>query len=204
MEFFMVVFVYALSTTVTPGPNNIMILSSGLNHGIRNTLPHFLGVCLGFPVMVAAVGFGLSAMFLHYPIIHQILKFAGISYLLYLAWKIAMTDVQASAERTSKPMTFLQAAAFQWLNPKAWIMGIGAVATFTTVSGNIDWQVMVIAFSFLLVSFPCVGSWLFFGAALKKILKSPRDQKIFNVTMAILLILSVIPMMNASLSNAAG
>ena len=201
MELFIIVFIFAVSTTVTPGPNNIMIMTSGLNHGVRKTMPHFLGICLGFPAMVAAIGFGLSTLFSKFPQIHLVIKILGITYLLYLAWKIATTDTQSTNNKNSKPFTFWQAAFFQWVNPKAWVMAIGAIAAFTTISGEHYLQIMLITGAFFLASFPCVGLWLFFGLGLKKLLTNPKQQKIFNITMAILLVLSIIPMMGTETAN---
>ena len=201
MELFITVFIFAVSTTVTPGPNNIMIMTSGLNHGIYKTMPHFLGICLGFPAMVAAIGFGLSTLFSQFPSIHLIIKILGIAYLLYLAWKIATTDTQSVNSKKSEPFTFLQAAFFQWVNPKAWVMAIGAIAAFTSISGEHYLQVLLITGAFFLASFPCVGLWLFFGVGLKKLLKNPKQQKIFNITMAILLVLSIIPMLSSHVTH---
>lgn len=201
MELFIAAFVFAVSTTVTPGPNNIMIMTSGLNHGIGKSLPHFLGICLGFPAMVAAIGFGLSTIFTKFPQIHLVIKILGVSYLLYLAWKIATTDTKTTNSEQSKPLTFLQAAVFQWVNPKAWVMAIGAIAAFTTINGEHSLQVLTIVLSFFLASFPCVGLWLFFGLSLKKLLKNPKQQTIFNITMAVLLVLSIIPMISTDISG---
>ncbi len=161
-------------------------------------MPHYLGICIGFPTMVAAVGFGLSNLFLEFPLIHQMIKFAGMSYLLWLAWKIAKTET-SKMKAVTKPFTFLQAALFQWVNPKAWVMTVGAIATYTTVGGNLELQLLAIATAFFLVAFPCVGVWLFFGVALQRILKSPKQRRIFNVTMAILLVFSILPMLTAEI-----
>ena len=198
IEFLVPLFTFTISSTVTPGPNNIMIMTSGLNHGVKKTIPHLMGICFGFPAMVAAVGLGLSAVFIKYPQIHWIIKVLGILYLLYLSWKIATTSTEEKSQK-GNPLSFFQAALFQWINPKAWVMSVGAIATFTTVEGNIFLQVALITLSFFMISFPCVGVWLWFGSILQKIIKNPLHQRMFNITMACLLVLSVIPMISSEI-----
>lgn len=193
-EFYLSVLVFCFVTTITPGPNNIMVMASGLNHGIKKSMPHYLGISLGFPVMVAVIGFGLGAIFLQYPVIHQVIKVLGISYLLYLAWKIANAKKANSSESLKKPFTFLQAAAFQWVNPKAWVMAIGAIATFTNGDSNIQGQILFIIFAFVMACSICTGSWLVLGVALQKFLQNPKQLQYFNITMAVLLVLSIVPM----------
>ena len=192
MEYYLSIILFCLVTSITPGPNNIMLMSSGLNHGVLKTVPHISGIIVGFPLMVAALGFGLGTLFLNYPVIHQVIKIAGISYLLFLAWKIANTSNANTGKPLKEPLTFMQAAAFQWLNPKAWVIGIGAIATFTTV-GNIEIQVIIIVFTYLFVGAFSMGLWLLMGASLQKILRSQNQLKVFNITMAILLVLSIVP-----------
>ncbi len=184
---------FAFSSSVTPGPNNVMIMTSGMNYGIRQSMPHFLGICLGFPLMVLFVGLGLGAVFDLFPVLHDILKVLGVAYLLYLAWLIAKSAPADLNEGKARPLTFIQSALFQWVNPKGWVMATGAVAAYTTVSGDVFLQVLVIALAFLIVLFPCVGVWLFFGVRLKKVLQQPSHQRAFNITMALLLVLSIIP-----------
>lgn len=195
MEIYLAIIVFAASTTVTPGPNNIMIMASGLNYGIKHSAPHFLGICFGFPAMVIMVGLGFSVVFEIYPLFHEIIKLVGVAYLLYLAWLIASSSPKPLEIENSKPLSFIQAALFQWVNPKAWIMAMGAVSTYTSASSDIFLQVVFIALAFFIVAFPCVGVWLCFGAVLKKHLKSAKQQKIFNLTMAILLIVSMFPVL---------
>ncbi len=192
MEYYLSVILFCLVTSITPGPNNIMLMSSGLNHGVLKTIPHISGIIVGFPLMVAALGFGLGTIFLNYPVIHQIIKIAGVSYLLFLAWKIANTSSANAGKHLKKPFTFMQAAVFQWLNPKAWVIAIGAIAAFTTV-GNFEMQVIIIVFTYLFVGTFSMGLWLLMGASLQKILHSQKQLQVFNVVMAILLVMSVIP-----------
>lgn len=194
MELILTIALFAFSSGITPGPNNIMLMSSGVNFGVKRSLPHLFGICIGFPAMVLAIGLGLSAVFQHFPVLHTVIKYVGICYMLYLAWLIANSSAKMNSKQTPSPLTFIQAAAFQWVNPKAWIMGIGAVAAFTSMSQTLAPQVLTIALVFFFVALPSAFIWLGFGVALKRILKNQKQQKIFNVTMALLLVLSILPM----------
>ncbi|MFT6925198.1 MAG: threonine/homoserine/homoserine lactone efflux protein [Psychromonas sp.] len=193
MEIYLAIIMFAASTTVTPGPNNIMIMTSGLNHGVKDSIPHLLGICFGFPAMVIMVGLGFSVVFEMYPLFHEAIKVLGVAYLLYLAWLIASSQPTSLEVKKAKPLSFTQAALFQWVNPKAWVMATGAVSAYTSISSDIFSQVIFIALAFFIVAFPCVGIWLVFGVGLKKYLNSPKHQKIFNLSMALLLIGSVFP-----------
>jgi len=195
MDLLVSIVLFALVATVTPGPNNIMVMTSGLNHGVNRTLPHFFGICFGFPTMVIAVGLGLGALFEQFPLLHSVVKLLGISYLLYLAYKIGTTKPDVKGGSSGRPLTFFQAALFQWVNPKAWVMVIGSLAAFTRVGNELFEQALLIALAFFMVSFPCVGLWLLGGASLRRLLTRPRQLQVFNVTMAVLLALSVLPML---------
>lgn len=195
MDLLLAVLFFAFSTTITPGPNNVMIMSSGVNHGIRASVPHWLGICLGFPLMVLLVGLGFGVVFERYPHLHQLIKVLGVAYLLWLAWRIASAEPKAIEQGKSKPFSFIQAALFQWVNGKAWVMASGAIAAFTTVGGVYWLEVSIITAAFLLVAFPCVGVWLVFGAVLRKVLTKALFQRLFNITMAIILVLSVVPVL---------
>jgi len=187
---------FAMVSCVTPGPNNTMIMTSGLNYGIRRSLPHFFGICLGFPVMVVAVGLGLASVFELYPALHTLLKIAGAAYLSFLAWKIATAPVSDLNLTEGKPFSFLQAAGFQWVNPKAWALAVGATVAYTVAGSSYTTQVIVIAAIFCLFGAPCIMLWLWFGSALKSVLQQPRSVRIFNISMAILLIASLLPVFN--------
>lgn len=193
MDLFLAVLFFAFSTTITPGPNNVMIMSSGVNYGIKQSVPHWLGICFGFPLMVLLVGLGFGVIFDRYPHLHQLIKILGTAYLIWLAWRIASARPETIATGKSKPFSFLQAALFQWVNGKAWVMASGAVAAFTSVTGVYWYQVVMITLAFLLMAFPCVGIWLVFGAGLKKVLTKPLFQRIFNMFMGFILLLSVVP-----------
>lgn len=185
---------FTFSTSVTPGPNNIMVAASGTNFGIRQSIPHCLGICIGFPVMVFAVGSGLGSLFQQYPAIHQIITYAGIIYLLFLAYKIAVAgDVDdKQLRKKSKPLTFIQASAFQWVNPKGWMMALGAIAAFTTPDGNYLFEIFIISSMFALACIPSVILWALFGVAIGKMLHNKAALKLFNYTMASLLVGSII------------
>lgn len=193
MDFFIAIMLFAVSSSITPGPNNIMMLSSGLSFGVRKSLPLLFGICIGFPVMVISVGLGASALFDRYPILHVIIKVAGTLYLLYFAYQIATANTKIERKAQTKPLTFLNGALFQWVNAKAWVVALGAVATFTSVGESFLSQNLSIALTFLIVSFPCVGVWLVFGSLLTNVLKDERSRKAFNLSMALLLVLSVGP-----------
>ncbi|TBU87013.1 LysE family translocator [Phytopseudomonas dryadis] len=184
---------FAFVTSVTPGPNNMMLLASGVNFGLRRSVPHMLGISLGFMVLVMAVGFGLGQLFEQWPALYTLLRYLGAAYLLYLAWKIANAGAPDSrgGER-GKPFGFLQAAAFQWVNPKAWVMAIGAITTYTPQE-NFLVNVLLIAALFALVNCPSVGLWTVAGTLLRNWLRHPRVLRAFNIGMALLLVASLYP-----------
>jgi len=184
---------FAISTILTPGPNNFMIMNSGLHFGIKRSLPHYLGICLGFPVMVLLVALGLGAIFVKYVWIKQALKIVGSIYMLYLAWQILTAHSKAKEIGPGKPLSFLQATLFQWVNPKAWLMAVGAISIFTVANNYLANAVTISGF-FLLLGFPCIGTWLLFGKFLQKILKKDSHRIWFNMVMALLLVASIVMM----------
>lgn len=200
-QLFFVVFLFALVMVVTPGPNNIMLMASGLNYGARRTIPHACGIILGVPVMTLAVGFGLGKLFILAPALHQFIKVAGIAYLLYLAWCIANANTNEikgeELNEGSQPLTLLQALLFQWVNPKAWVMVVGAISTYT--SDNILVEIFIIALCFFCAAFFSTSLWTLCGAALSKIITTVRYRLVFNRLMGVLLVLSVLPMINTAL-----
>jgi threonine/homoserine/homoserine lactone efflux protein len=184
---------FAFVTPVTPGPNNMMLLASGVNFGLRRSLPHMFGISLGFMLLVASVGLGLGQVFEQVPMLYNVLRYAGAAYLLYLAWKIANAGAPDSqGDASAKPFSFLQAAAFQWVNPKAWIMAIGAITTYTP-QDNFVVNVLLIAALFALVNCPSVGLWTVAGSLLRNWLSNVRALRIFNISMALLLVASLYP-----------
>jgi len=183
---------FALVSSITPGPNNVMLASSGLNFGFRRSVPHLLGVNLGFTLMIFLVGVGLGSVFQQTPALYTVLKYAGAAYLLYLAWKIANSGPLDEGEARGKPFTFLQAAAFQWVNPKAWVMAVGVVATYTPQNGFFA-NLVIATLVCGIVNLPSIGIWVTFGTALRRVLHWPAAIRAFNVGMALLLVASLYP-----------
>ena len=186
--------IFALVSSITPGPNNIMLMNSGANFGFKRTIPHALGVSIGFTVMVALVGIGIMQLFDAWPLSYQILKVLSVVYLLYLASKIAMSDAaEKSAKGKSKPFTFTQAAMFQWVNPKAWTMALTAISVYAP-SKNLT-AVLFVAITFGLVNLPCISGWVALGEKMQIFLNNKQRLKIFNIVMASLLVLSLYPVL---------
>jgi len=186
---------FAFVTSITPGPNNVMVLASGVNFGFRKTVPHIAGISLGFMVLVLAVGFGCGGLFEAYPVLYTILRYAGAAYLLYLAWGIARSGPMSTGETSGRPMSFLQAAAFQWINPKAWVMAVGAITAYVPHE-NFFINVIVIAAVFAVVNAPSVSSWAMFGVVLRRYLSDPKAVRVFNAVMALLLVASLYPLLD--------
>src|SRR3981189_2568230 len=183
--------IFAAVMFITPGPNNIMLLSSGLTYGFRRTLPHIAGITIGFAFMIGAVGLGLGTIFIAWPVLQTILKYAGVAYLIYLAAAIAMSGPAASGQDNRRgPMTFWGAAMFQWINVKGWVMVIGTITAYAGSSG-FPWNIIIqVALSLLLGALSC-SAWALFGTALRPILTSPKAVRAFNTAMAGLLLASL-------------
>jgi threonine/homoserine/homoserine lactone efflux protein len=193
VELIAAIFLFAIATSVSPGPNNIMVMSSGANYGIKQSFPMLAGICIGFPVMVITIGLGMGSIFKLYPEILIAMNIVGTLYLLYLAYLIGTASPQSIENNNSKPLTFVQAALFQWVNPKAWIMATGAVSAYVTSQSDPFNQIILIALVFFVISLPSVGVWLIFGVSLKSFMANRHKQKIFNMFMSMLLILSLLP-----------
>lgn len=185
---------FAFVSSITPGPNNMMLLASGVNYGFLRSIPHMLGVGFGFVAMLLIVGLGLGQVIMGNPGVHLTLKVASVAYLLWLAWKIATSGPVAidGAQGSSRPMTFLQAALFQWVNPKAWAMALTAVAAYTQPTNYMQ-SLLMVGIVFGLVNIPSNATWTGCGVALGRVLRDPRHVRIFNVTMAVLLVASIVP-----------
>jgi threonine/homoserine/homoserine lactone efflux protein len=184
---------FLISMGFTPGPNNIMVASSGVNFGFRATLPHILGITVGYPLMLLLVGLGLAQVFIAIPAIHTVLKYICIVYLLYLAWRIAMASALREARRVAKPLSFIQAAAFQWVNAKGWVVALSAVTTYTVVDRTLPLQIIALAAIALLITLASVSTWTFFGSLLRQFLHTEKRRRWFNYAMAGLLVASIIP-----------
>jgi threonine/homoserine/homoserine lactone efflux protein len=188
-------FPFLTSMGFTPGPNNILVASSGVNFGFRATVPHILGITFGFPVMLLIVGLGLARVFLAVPMVHVVFKYVGIVYLVYLAWRIATASAMTATQGTAKPLTFVQAAAFQWVNGKAWIIAVSAVTTYTVVNSTLWLQISAIAAMDIGITLASVSCWTLFGHFLRDYLHTDSRRRRFNWTMAGLLVISIIPVL---------
>ncbi|MDN7586191.1 LysE family translocator [Burkholderia seminalis] len=184
---------FALVTSITPGPNNTMLLASGVNFGFRRTMPHLFGISIGVAILMLCVGFGLGEAFKRLPLLYTILEAASVAYLLYLAWRIGTSGEVKAHGAKPRPMTFVEAAAFQWVNPKAWMMVLTA-ATTVRLSADYGMNAAWMSVVFILIGFPCICLWAAFGLGLRRFLSNPRALRIFNLTMAVLLILSLYPL----------
>ncbi|EKT54511.1 LysE family translocator [Providencia rettgeri] len=190
LETLLALSLFSFVTSITPGPNNIMLLASGINFGFSKTLPHSFGVSIGFLIMLFAVGLGVGALIQSSPITYSVLKYFGIIYLFWLAWKTTIShSVAQSNNQEIKPLTFLEAALFQWINPKAWMMAISGMAMYTNI--NAPYLSMVqVAVIFAAINWPCVAIWAMFGSKLREKLKQPKTLRRFNLVMGVLLALS--------------
>ena len=185
---------YAFVSSITPGPNNLMLLASGVNFGFRRTIPHMLGIGGGFTLMVALIGLGLAGLFTLWPPLRWVLSVASVAYLLWLAWKIAhAAPPRAEAAAEGKPLTLTQAAAFQWVNPKAWSMALTACTLYAPAADGPS--VAAVALVFGAVNLPCVSSWAALGTLLRGWLRDPFRLRLFNGTMALLLVATLWPVL---------
>ena len=184
---------FCFVSSATPGPNNLMLMVSGANFGVRQTIPHWLGIGIGFTVMIVLVGLGLIRLFDAYPAIYTILKVMSIVFLIYLAWKIVTATPSQETEISGTPLTFFQAAAFQWVNPKAWAMALTAVTVYSPSQSTI--AIVTTALIFGLINLPSCGIWIFIGKQIRRWLTDPIKMQIFNISMAILLLTSLYPIL---------
>ena len=191
VELLSALMVFAFVSSVTPGPNNLMLMASGANFGFRRTIPHMLGIGIGFIIMVVLVGVGLIALFDRFAFSHTVLKVFSVIYMSWLAWKIANAAAPQSGKSGGVPLTFVQAAAFQWVNPKAWAMGLTAITAYAperSVS-----SIVIVAGVFGVINLPVVSSWTVLGQQMQRVLTNPLRLRIFNTTMAVLLLGSLYP-----------
>ncbi len=184
---------FAFANSITPGPNNLMLMASGANFGFLRTLPHMAGISCGFVVMFVLVGVGLVRIFDAFPVVYSVLKVCSVIYLLFLAWKIATSAPPDPAREKGRPMTFLQAALFQWVNPKGWAMSLTAISVF--VPDTTLRALALTAAVFVVVNLPSVTIWTVMGQQMARVLTNPGRLRIFNCIMAALLIASLIPVL---------
>ncbi len=185
---------FAFVSSITPGPNNLMLMASGANFGFRRTVPHMLGVAIGFTVMVTVMGAGLAGLFELYPVSYTVLKVVSVVYMLWLAWKIANAAAPEGApDADARPFTFLQAALFQWVNPKAWTMALTAITVYAADRSLLG--ILLVAAVFGAVNLPCISVWTVMGQQVRRVLTNPARLRAFNWTMAGLLVASLAPLL---------
>lgn len=190
---------FAFTASMSPGPNNLMLLASGTNHGFFKTVPHMVGITLGFVVLILLVGVGLIKLFEFFPFLLILLKGGSCVYLLYLAWKIARSgEVQQEGVGSSRPMTFLEAALFQWVNPKAWAMALTTISVYLPSSGLFG-DLFLLLVIFGLITSITVVSWAGLGTQIRRVLTNPLRLQVFNYTAAILLVGTLIPILMSEL-----
>ncbi len=193
LDLFSALLGFAFVTVITPGPNNLMLMASGANFGFRRTVPHMLGIGLGFPGMIFLVGLGVMRLFDMWPASYLILKVLSVAYLLYLAWKIANAAPPKDAKAEGRPLSFVQSAAFQWVNPKAWSMALSAI-TLYAASRDLA-AVLWVAGVYVVVSIVSTTGWTVLGQQMQRLLKSPGTLRRFNIAMALLLVATLIPVL---------
>ena len=185
--------VFAAVMFFTPGPNNIMVLSSGLTYGFRRTVPHIAGITVGFAFMVGAVGLGFGTIFIAYPVLQTILKYAGAAYLIYLAAVIALSEpVTPGQDNRRGPMTFWGAAMFQWVNVKGWVMVIGTITAYAGIA-SFPWNIAIQVVLSLMLGAVSTSTWTLSGSSLRSVMTSPKAVRAFNIVMAVLLLASLYP-----------
>ena len=191
--------IFCLVSSITPGPNNLMLLASGANFGIRRTLPHMLGVVLGFTFMVIVIGLGAAQVFQRIPVAYTVLTIVSVFYLLYLAYKIGTANSKVLGEKvTGSPITFLQAVFFQWVNPKAWTMALAAITVYTPQPVT-NYNIIMVSLIFGAINLPSINFWVILGAQMRHLLTTDTKLRIFNWTMASLLVLSLYPIVTLQL-----
>ncbi|MGX9352890.1 LysE family translocator [Shimia sp. W99] len=186
---------YAFVSSITPGPNNLMLMASGANFGFWRTIPHMLGIGVGFTVMIVLVGVGLMQVFEAFPVSYIVLKVLSVAYLVWLAWKIAHAGAPEAGQEGGRPLTFLQAALFQWVNPKAWSMALTAITLYAP--DRTLWAIGLVAAVFGAINLPSVSCWTLLGQQMQRVLTSPRRLAVFNWSMAGLLLASLYPVLVA-------
>jgi threonine/homoserine/homoserine lactone efflux protein len=196
-DLFLAASMFFVASSITPGPNNTMLMTSGVNFGMRRTLRHLLGVQIGFAILLLSVGLGVHVVLDRFPGFHDVLRYAGSAYLLFIAWKLATAHAGPQAlERSPRPMGFWAAVGFQWLNPKAWVMAVTCMSTFLPADARLE-NILPLVLMFILLGAPCSASWAAFGSAMRQWLQDPRRLRIFNITMALALVASLYPLLQS-------
>jgi threonine/homoserine/homoserine lactone efflux protein len=195
METLVPYILYCIAMSGTPGPNNVMVMASGVNYGYRRSLPHIFGINVGFSLMLAVMALGLGAVFVAEPRLQMALKVVGVAYMLWLAWKIATASGIAEGKAGGRPMTFLEGAAFQWVNVKAWFMVVGAISVYAPPGFSPLQKALYLGGFMLIAGSPPTHIWTLFGVGIRRFLQNPKALRAFNITMAVLLVFSLIPML---------
>ena len=190
--FLVPVILFAISATLTPGPNNALVMGSAFNFGVLRSLPLLFGMCLGFPALLLTVSAGLGVVLQYVPDFLLYLRVIGSAYLLYLAYKIFNISSLGEVTEVDAPLGFVHGAAFQWVNPKSWIVAISAVSSFSFLSDSQLVNGLILSAVFVVISLPCVGTWMIAGGSIRGILNTPTRIAWFNRIMALLLVGSVI------------
>ena len=188
---FIALVTFAFISAFTPGPNNAVLLATGVNHGFRAALPMILGVGIGFPFLILCIGLGLGQIFDNYPWIITVIKVAGTIYMLWLAYKIATSQPSENdSVAATKPLNFIQGCAFQWVNPKAWIMGTYSISAFI-LPGQFKLGLISVVGVYLLMGLTSAATWAGFGVALKNLMNDPKWFRIINISLAAALVASI-------------
>lgn len=185
---------FSVAMYITPGPNNVMVAASAANHGIRATMPHMLGIAIGFAIMLSLVCAGLGSALVGLPLLLPLFRWAGAAWLCVLAWQIAVAPPPGEGERR-RVLGFFGAMAFQWINPKAWLIAAGAAGEYLSPNHPLLLQLARIFIVFLAVGMPCLFVWAFIGSGAGRLLHSRPRLRAFNVAMALLLVLSLVPVL---------
>ncbi|OED50424.1 LysE family translocator [Leisingera sp. S232] len=180
---------FVFGTVFTPGPNNLMLMASGANFGFQRTIPHLLGVAIGFPVMILPVGLGVMQLFDAFPPLTWVMTVLSVIYMLWLAWKIANAAPPKEGEAQGTPLSFVQACAFQWVNPKAWAMALGSI-TLYAASRDLS-AILWVSGTYLLIGCLSASTWTMLGLQLRRLLTNPAQLRLFNWTMAAVLVVSL-------------
>lgn len=193
-ELLLALLTFTFVSSITPGPNNIMLMTSGVNFGFRRTIPHILGIELGFGILLLSVGIGLGALIHAVPGVSLAMKVLSATYLLWLAWKVAFAKAASETAAEARPVTFLQAAAFQWVNPKAWAMSLVAMGAYVRMEAPLL-SVVAVTSAFMIVGVPAAAIWTGFGMGLRQFLSDPRRLRIFNIVMGLSLVATLWPLL---------
>lgn len=190
---FLPLILFVVAGAGTPGPNNTIVMASGASFGFRKTVAAIVGINIGFPVMIVLVGVGLGQMLNQWPFMLDIIRPLGVAYLLWLAWRIGAGPTDLKARREGRPPGFVQMALFQFVNPKAWTLALAALSTFTGFWDSFFLEVLVIAGFAMVFGAPCTAVWTLIGVGAGRLISQPQHMRIFNLLMAGLLVVSVVP-----------